>query len=186
MEGDVGLDVSGAVRVRHRGLHGRQCLVQDSYLVGAGPVGGEPGRFGLDDPAQFARVTQQSRGVLGLFPAQYVRVEVVPVLRAQDACAGARTYVQHPLGHQRLDRLPQEAAADADLGRERVLDRQRGSGLPRPAHDASPELVDHPLVRGREMRHDLRSPPGRHSSNHLMIEFQTTTRGTSPTTAPAP
>ncbi|CAG7642312.1 conserved hypothetical protein [Actinacidiphila bryophytorum] len=158
MEGDVGLDVAAAGGFGRGGLHGGQCVVQGSYVLGAGPAGGEPGRLGLDDPAQFARVAQQCRGVPGLLPAQDVAVQVVPELGGQDARAGAGAHLQHPLGHQSLDRFPQRAPADADLGREQVLDRQRMPRFPHAAHDAAAELVDHALMHGRETHHDLRSP----------------------------
>jgi hypothetical protein len=138
-------------------------------VLGAGPVGGEPGGLGFDDPAQFGRVPQQRRGVPGLLPAQDVTVEVVPLPRGQHARAGARADLQHPLGHQRLDRFAQHAPADAGLGREHVLDRQRLPRLPHARHDAPAEFVDHPLMHGPKMRHDVGSLSGRHSSNHSMI-----------------
>src|SRR5690606_36445352 len=56
VEGDVGLDVAVPVRFGRLGLHGGQGVVQDAYVLRAGPLGGEPGRLRLDDPAQFGRV----------------------------------------------------------------------------------------------------------------------------------
>lgn len=105
---------------------------------------------------------QQRLGVLGPLPAQYVAVQMVPVLRGQDAGARARAYPQHALGHERLDRLAQGAAAHSGLDGERVLNGQWLTGFPGSGHDAAAEFVDDPLVPRPVLHHDLCSPSGRH------------------------
>jgi hypothetical protein len=99
-------------------------------------LGREPNVRRLDHTMQFLQFAKefacQSR--LGA-PDHHVRVEPIPLVRLQHACAQLRTRDDQPLGGERLDHFADHRAAHAKLLAQRPFGRDRRAGRVAPRDD---------------------------------------------------